>query len=189
MSDEVALLVNPTAGKGRGARVGKLAATMLRQAGVPTRLLIGRDAADTAELGRAALEHGARALVVVGGDGMTHLGAQLVAGTTTPFGVVPAGTGNDFVRSLDLPHRKPDVVISRLVEALRTGSTRPVDAVQAGATWYACVLSAGFDSMVNERANRLRWPTGPRRYDIAMLLELPVFRPIPFVLELSDGDG
>lgn len=185
----MALLVNPTAGKGRGARVGARTARALREAGLSAQLLVGRDAAEAADLGRAAIAAGACAVVVVGGDGMTHLGTQLVAGTGTPLGVVPAGTGNDFVRGLGLAHRDPDAVVDGLVEAIRAGSTRPVDAVRAGACWYSCVLSAGFDSMVNERANRLRWPTGHHRYDVAMLLELPVFRPIPFVLELADADA
>jgi diacylglycerol kinase (ATP) len=49
------------------------------------------------------------------------------------------------------------------------------------------VLAAGFDARVNERANLMRWPRGPRRYDVATLAELRVFTPIPYVLEL-DGE-
>ena len=47
------------------------------------------------------------------------------------------------------------------------------------------VLAAGFDAIVNERANQWRWPRGPMRYNLAVLRELPVFRPIPYVLELD----
>jgi diacylglycerol kinase (ATP) len=39
------------------------------------------------------------------------------------------------------------------------------------------VLCAGFDSAVNERANRMRWPSGPRRYDLAILAELAKLAP------------
>jgi len=41
--------------------------------------------------------------------------------------------------------------------------------------------------MVNERANRMSWPRGRSRYNLAILAELRTFRPIPFVLDF-DGD-
>jgi diacylglycerol kinase (ATP) len=62
-----------------------------------------------------------------------------------------------------------------------------MDAVRVGDRWWGCVLGAGFDSRVNDRANRMSWPKGRRRYDIAMVAELRVFKPLPFVIEL-DGE-
>ncbi|MGL5909534.1 MAG: sphingosine kinase, partial [Phycicoccus sp.] len=50
---------------------------------------------------------------------------------------------------------------------------------------YVGVLAAGFDAVVNERANRWRRPRGPLRYHLATVRELPVFRPIPYVLVLD----
>ena len=47
------------------------------------------------------------------------------------------------------------------------------------------MLAAGFDAVVNERANQWRWPKGPMRYNLAIMRELPVFRAIPYVLELD----
>jgi diacylglycerol kinase (ATP) len=55
-----------------------------------------------------------------------------------------------------------------------------------GGEWYAAVLSAGFDSAVNERANRMRWPRGPRRYDLATMIELSRLRPGPLVVEAGE---
>jgi len=53
--------------------------------------------------------------------------------------------------------------------------------------WFGCVLSAGFDSKVNDRANRMSWPRGRMRYNMAIVAELGVFKPIAFTLEL-DGE-
>ncbi|GAB3839516.1 hypothetical protein GCM10029963_06860 [Micromonospora andamanensis] len=53
--------------------------------------------------------------------------------------------------------------------------------------WYGAVLAAGFDAIVNERANRMRWPRGPRRYDLAILVELARLRPRRYTLTL-DGE-
>jgi diacylglycerol kinase (ATP) len=47
------------------------------------------------------------------------------------------------------------------------------------------VLAAGFDALVNERANGWRWPPGHLRYDLAVLRELPVLRARAYRLELD----
>jgi diacylglycerol kinase (ATP) len=55
---------------------------------------------------------------------------------------------------------------------------RAVDAVRVSTgRWFAGVLSAGFDAAVNERANRMRRPSGTARYVVALLLELARLRP------------
>ena len=52
-----------------------------------------------------------------------------------------------------------------------------VDLGKIGDEYFAAICSTGFDSVVNERANKLKWPTGKMKYNIAMLLELPRFKP------------
>jgi diacylglycerol kinase (ATP) len=47
------------------------------------------------------------------------------------------------------------------------------------------VMAAGFDAMVNERANRMTWPKGQMRYNLATLLELRTFEPLPYTLDLD----
>ena len=58
---------------------------------------------------------GVEALVVLGGDGMVHLGVQAVAGTGTPLGIIPAGTGNDVARYFDLPRKDPVAAADRVI--------------------------------------------------------------------------
>jgi diacylglycerol kinase (ATP) len=48
------------------------------------------------------------------------------------------------------------------------------------------VLCAGFDSAINERANRIRWPRGPRRYDVAILAELAMLRAREFTVRVDE---
>lgn len=187
--DRIAVLVNPTAGRGRGARLGTRVIAALRAAGLPASLLVGRDGAHALELARTAVSAGARCLVVVGGDGMVHLGTRVLAGTETPLVVAPAGTGNDFARALGLPLRDDVAATRATVAALTRGTTRHVDAVRAGSSWYACALSAGLDSRVNARANAMRHPAGRLRYDVALLRELPAFEPVPFTIELAATTG
>ena len=183
------LMINPTSGKNTGAQVGQQALSLVRDAGVDVLDLSASDARSAVEQGRAAIGSGAiDRLVVGGGDGMVHLGANLCAGTPVPLGVIAAGTGNDIARELGLPVRDAAASVQRIL----SGSTRQVDAARhTTATgeqkWFLGVLAAGFDAVVNERANQLTWPKGPMRYNLAILRELPVFRAIPYTLVL-DGE-
>ncbi len=183
MTREIALLVNPTAGKGRGARLCEPVAERLRRHGCDVDVVVGRDADEAFDQARNRVAKGVDALVAVGGDGLVNMALQVVAGTATPLGIVPAGTGNDVARSLGLPIA--DAVAA--VDLLATATPRAVDAGRAVGRWFGGVLSSGFDSMVNERANRMTWPPGRSRYNVAIAAELRIFRPIPFVLEL-DGE-
>jgi diacylglycerol kinase (ATP) len=178
---EIALLTNPTSGKGKGARARNLALPRLREAGLVVRNLQGRDADEALDLARQCVADGIEALVVCGGDGMVHLGAQAVAGTTTSLGIVPAGTGNDVARYFDLPRNDPLAAVERVI----TGRTRTIDLARSGSQYFVTVLAAGFDAIVNERANAMTWPKGQMRYNLATLLELRTFEPLPYVLELD----
>ncbi|MCB0896430.1 MAG: diacylglycerol kinase [Nocardioidaceae bacterium] len=180
---EIALLTNPTAGKGRGARFRDAAAERLRGAGVTVRTLEGRDADEALDLARGVVAEGVDALVLCGGDGMVHLGIQAVAGTGTPIGLVPAGTGNDVARYFDVPRKDPVAAAERLLAS----SSRTVDLARSGTKYFVTVLAAGFDAVVNERANKMTWPKGQMRYNIATLAELRTFEPLPYTLEL-DGE-
>jgi diacylglycerol kinase (ATP) len=134
-----------------------------------------------------ARDAGLDVLVVLGGDGSAHHGVQFCAGTDVALGVVPAGTGNDFVRALGQP-METLAAADALVTALGSGTRRTMDLGRVGdGEWYATVLCAGFDSSVNERANRMRWPKGRRRYDLATVAELAALRPCPLVVE-AGGD-
>ncbi|WP_419819176.1 diacylglycerol/lipid kinase family protein [Glaciibacter flavus] len=171
----VTVAINPNASFGRNRDVGPRVVEAIQRAGHTVAML--REA--NYELLRREVEHavtaGTDALVVVGGDGMVSLGTNLVAGTDIPLGIVAAGTGNDMARGLGLPIGDTDAATRALVEAL-TRKPRVIDAARVKhgelTTWYAAVLSAGFDAVVNERANLMTRPRGASRYIIALLREL-----------------
>lgn len=185
MTQNVALLVNPTAGKGRAAAVVARVAGRLRDGGDNVVILVGRDFDEALGLARNAVSEGVDAVVALGGDGMAHLALQAVAGTPTPLGIVPAGTGNDLAQTLGIPVADPVDAAGVVAGLLARGAARPMDAVRVGEKWFGCVLGAGFDSRVNDRANRLSWPRGRMRYNLAILAELGVFKPLHFSLELD----
>lgn len=185
----VAVLANPTAGRGRYRALVPAVLDRLRASGRPVRLLAASTAEQAQTACHAAVADGAAALITVGGDGTVHLALQAVAGTGVAFGPVPAGTGNDFAAQTGFP-ADPRAAVETITEALTAGRTTPVDLArittgEGAHRWFGAVLAAGFDAIVNERANRMRWPRGPRRYDMAIMIELARLRARRYTLRLD----
>ncbi|MBI2874098.1 MAG: hypothetical protein HYY09_03345 [Firmicutes bacterium] len=188
---ELLVLVNPLSGRGRALEIGKAATAELIRLGVACRTVISPDlqalkavaAAAVAEAAAATLTNAAApapprgergGVAVVGGDGtIREIGAVLLS-TGIPLGVIPAGTGNGFARSLGLPRR-----VRGACKVIATGSSGDVDAAlahfaplpdePAGADMDAAVspftrpffnvMGAGLDTLVAERVktySRLR---------------------------------
>jgi diacylglycerol kinase (ATP) len=199
------LLVNPAARGGRAMRLLEPVARHLRAGGAELSVISGRDAAEALDRARAAVAERPDALVAFGGDGLVHLAVQAVAGTGVPLGVIPAGTGNDIADALGVPCGDPAAAVRTVLRmrprpidaaAVRTGAAGEPRAGQPGTQepgveepgaeeLFAGVLCCGFDSRVNERANRLTWPPGRARYLAALAGELRAFRPIPMRITLD----
>jgi diacylglycerol kinase (ATP) len=166
--------------------LGREVAHRLRAAGHEVLDLSDETYAAARDRALGAIAQGMDVLAVVGGDGMVHLGVNLAAETKTPLAVIAAGTGNDVARGLGLPVHDP----VRAADLVTTGVPRSIDAVRhvdvhGVHRWYAGVLGAGFDSLVNERANTWPWPKGQMRYNLAILRELPLFHAIPYAVTVD----
>jgi diacylglycerol kinase (ATP) len=186
------VVVNPTAGKGKAENRGAKVAQIFKERGHQVVDLSAPDLAGAHTSARQAVVDGVDALVVAGGDGMTHLGVNVVAGTTLPLGIIPLGTGNDVARILGLPLHDLELAIDLIEEGLETGP-RVIDAVRVTDTshsmseWYAGVLSAGFDAAANATANKLTWPRGESVYVRALFKELARYKPYGFEIDI-DGE-
>jgi diacylglycerol kinase (ATP) len=142
-------------------------------------------------IGQALLKP-AFALIVVGGDGMVHLGVEHALRAQVPLGVIPTGTGNDFARHLGIPLGGVTHAVAHFVAATETSPIRVDVGVATSASGvsraYACVASAGFDAIVNQRANSLKFPKGRHRYTLALLIELAKLRPRHYTVTLDSSD-
>lgn len=183
---QVTLLTNPKSGHGNAPHAAEQAIARLQQRGIDVVEIVGTDAEHARRLLRDAVDHGTDAVVVAGGDGIIADALQVLACTDIPLGIIPAGTGNDHAREFQLPIGDPnkaaDVVADGWTETVDLGRVRD----QRGTTkWFGTVAAAGFDSLVTDRANRMRWPRGRMRYNLAMLAELSQLRLLPFRLVLD----
>ncbi|MFD8768115.1 YegS/Rv2252/BmrU family lipid kinase [Microbacterium oxydans] len=180
MSEHIAVLANPFAGKGRGGRAAEAAVRLLRERGAEVRTYAGASAADTARLAVAALADGPRLLVVVGGDGTLAGVLDTVCAASVPVVLVPAGTGNDLARALGLPRgdarAAAELALIGVPRAIDVGVVRTAK----GSRRFLTIAALGFDAKVSDRTNRLRWPHGAPRYYLALLIELVRLRPMEF---------
>jgi len=182
----IALVVNPVAGVHAAADVAPAVVRCLSEGAAVTVLSLPGPVEMRAAVRSARADHDA--VLILGGDGTAHAVLQEMAGGTVPMGVIPAGTGNDMADVLGVP-ADPVPAAAALLDALRAGSVRRVDLGRTeGATgprWWFTVLCTGFDSAVNETANRLRWPRGRRRYDVAIAVEALRLKPRQYRLVLD----
>ncbi|WP_299273866.1 diacylglycerol kinase family protein [uncultured Georgenia sp.] len=192
MRGRIGVVCNPTAGHGRAARARAAVLEGLAATGREVLDLTGRDFTDGLARARAGLAEGLDAVVVVGGDGMVNLGANAVAGTGVPLGIVAVGSGNDIAGALGLPVHDVAASLDAVLTALATGG-REVDSVAVSAPgdaptrWYVSSLCAGLDAAVAAHAARLRWPRNGGRYVRAVFAELSAFRPYGFRIT-ADGE-
>jgi diacylglycerol kinase (ATP) len=179
-----ALVINPVAGQGKGTTVGTYVAGWLSQRNIPYTIVTGNSSVALGD----HLSHfikkfpEARGVIAIGGDGLVHNILQVLVPTQIPLAVIPAGTGNDFVRTLGW---KLDSFDEQL-EAITTQSPTSMDLGLVDGEWFGAILSTGFDSIVNEKANTMSWPKGPMKYNAAIAIELPRFKPRHYEITLDD---
>jgi diacylglycerol kinase (ATP) len=180
-----AIVVNPISGGGKGAILGTEVAGYFSTRGLPYQVIT----ANSADRLRSYLANFLEAkgqdcfgVIAVGGDGLAHLVLQFVVPLRIPFTVIPAGTGNDFLRALGWSLTE----VKTQLDTVTCTEASPIDLGMVDSEWFGAVLSTGFDSVVNEKANSLRWPKGPMKYNVAIAMELPKFKPLSYLIELDN---
>ena len=171
MERAVRLIVNPSAGAGRAARLLPDVEAALRSHGIAFRVDRTESIEHARELARAARDAGEVA-AAMGGDGLAGAVAGELRGTDGVMALLPGGRGNDLARKLGIGH---DPVAA--VGMLAAGRERRIDVAEAGGRVYVGILSAGFDSDVNEIANATRLPLGTLVYVYGALRALWRWRP------------
>ncbi len=145
------LIVNPTSGGGRGARIADQASLELQRRGCPHEVLYSNSPTDPGVLAHQAVADGCTLVVGVGGDGLIHAVANSLVGTPAALGIIPAGRGNDIARGLDIPLR-----LAEACELIAQYGAQPVpriDVGQAHERYFFSVALVGLAAEINRRSN------------------------------------
>ena len=180
------VVINPTAGGGRGSAMGAKVRANFAPLGASITYI------EAPSLKQALLEVADACavttfdlLVCVGGDGLIHDLLPALIENDLPLLVIPAGTGNDFARTLGLHGEKLSLLLAQ--PALSKPSHVNVGLIKHGEaeTPFVQILSTGFDAVVNERANNFTLVRGKVKYIIAVLQKVWGFRALEFTLEID----
>ncbi|HWT25511.1 MAG TPA: diacylglycerol kinase family protein [Solirubrobacteraceae bacterium] len=166
----VCVIVNPSAGRGRAARLLPRVEQALRAHELAFRVERTRSLAHARELARSARERGEIA-AAMGGDGVLSAVAGELRGTDGVLGVLPGGRGNDFARKLGIGSDP-----AAACAVLAHGRERAVDVAEIGGRTFLGIASAGLDSDVQEIANATRVPLGRLVYLFATVRALASWR-------------
>ena len=183
---DIFVLINPSSGRGTGARRVDYYLSLLRQHIGPVDDASTRYAGHEVELLDNAIAAGYRSIIAIGGDGTWSAAADRIVRSgrsDVTLGLLPAGTGNDFGKSLGIRFRSAEESIRTIAE----GSRRTIDVGRVGDRYFLNVVGVGFDIAVIDDAKTTPLLKGDLLYRFCAMRQLFRFPGIP--LEVRDGDG
>lgn len=178
---KVGFIVNPAAGRGSGRRTWDSMVERLRRDHDFTAWHTERPGHAT-DLARMAADQGYDRVAAVGGDGTLTEVLNGLVGTTTALGIVPAGTGNDFVRAVGIP-----MEAKAAAEMFMEADARPIDVGRINGTRYFInVAGIGFDAEVARTVNSYpKYLGGTIPYVAGIVTTLWRYRPVPLEIDLD----
>jgi len=186
MSEDVCVIVNPAAGRGRGARALPGVTAAFHGVGISD-IRTTQSREDEHAIARRAMDAGATTLVAVGGDGTWSNVANAIlaagAGDQVRCALIAAGTGNDFAKSTGAPAADPAATARLVVD----GAEQRVDVGRIEDRFFLNVAGFGFDVAVLEALSSVRWLKGDAVYLYAALRQLTSYRGVPVDVATDAG--
>ena len=179
------VICNPTSGNGTGETVLQKVTQLLKQRSVSAAVHRTEQPLQAIELSRRAVEDGAETVIAIGGDGTLHEAAQALADTKTALGIIPAGTGNDFVKTVHIP-TDPEKALSLILD----GKASPVDTVMINDRLFLNECGCGFDVMVLDYAEKAKkYVKGILPYLHGVLQTIRHFQDIRLSISIDGGEA
>jgi YegS/Rv2252/BmrU family lipid kinase len=179
----ISLIVNPSAGGGRAAKVLPAVQARLEALGVEHHTELTRDLPHAQELARSAAAAG-EAAVVLSGDGLVGAVAHVLRSHPgAVLGVLPGGRGNDFARVAGIP-----LDAEAACDVIAKGTPQPVDLGDVEGATFIGIASLGFDSEANRIANEAPPQLGGLVYAYGALRALAAWRHAAFEV-VVDGEA
>ncbi len=178
---QVQVVLNPAADRGRAGERHEELLRALAQAGVDAAVSLTERPGHAVELARDALQAGVRIVAAAGGDGTIHEVAQALVGTDAALGVLPMGSGNDYIRALGIAKD-----LAGAAAVLARGRERALDVASVNGEFSLNSFGMGVEGQIAADYRRMRFLKGEIGYLYATILEVVKFR--AFRAEVA-GDG
>jgi YegS/Rv2252/BmrU family lipid kinase len=176
----LALLVNPSSAGGKTLKLLPRVEHALDARRIEFRVQRTRGLEHGAEQALLAIEAD-EVPVVMSGDGLVGAVGGAMAGSETPLGILPGGRGNDLARVLGIPADPEGAV-----EVVLGGQSRRIDVGEANGKRFLGIVSVGFDSEANRRANETHFLRGNLVYAYAAIRTLLGWKPARFTIRVDE---
>ncbi len=176
----LALLVNPSSAGGKTLKLLPRVEQALDEHRIVFRVQRTRSLEHGVEQAQLAVEAG-EVPVVMSGDGLIGAIGGALAGAETPMGIIPGGRGNDLARVLGIPDDPEGAV-----EVLATGHSRQIDVGEGNGKRFLGIVSVGFDSVCNQRANQVHFIRSNLVYVYSVLRTLVGWKPARFTIRIGE---
>lgn len=145
-----AFIVNPKAGNGFSLQAMKKIEWILQKGNAEYRIHTTEFPGHAREIAADLAKNEEVSVVVsVGGDGTAGEVASGLVGTDKPMGIIPAGTGNDFIKTVNIPN-DPE----KALELILSGKPLPTDTGLYNDQFFLNVCGTGFDVTVLDYAEK-----------------------------------
>jgi len=177
--DSYFLVVNLIAGQGRCKELFPKVKQELDRRGISYDLHYTNEPSEATDVARTGIEAGFKCVVAMGGDGTVNEVANGLVGSEAVLGVIPAGTGNDFVRMVGIP---ADPL--QALDLLEGGREEKVDlGYVVGDRYFVNGVGIGIDAQVARDVLRMERVHGPLAYLCAAVKEVFRFKAFPITVE------
>jgi YegS/Rv2252/BmrU family lipid kinase len=174
------LLVNPASAGGKTLKLLPAVEAALDARRAAFRVQRTKSVEHGVEQALRAVEAG-EVPVVMSGDGLVGAVGGAMAGAETPLGILPGGRGNDLARVLGIPSDPQEAVAT-----LFSGQTRRIDVGEANGKRFLGIVSVGFDSECNRRANEVKLIRSNLVYVYSLFRTLVGWKPARFTIRVDD---
>jgi len=186
--DPIVVVLNPVAGGGKSLKALPKIKAAIESLGRPFHIYLTQSAGDGRVAATRLAQEGASVVIAVGGDGTIHEVANGLydSGTRVPLGIVPAGSGADFARTIGASKN-----IEEAISIACSRSPRPIDIGLATfddgvSEAFINIAGLGYDSLVAERAAKTKFLPGANLpYLVAALQTLVSYKNIDVTLEID----
>lgn len=176
------LILNPYSGRGLALKRLPEIEAVLRGQNLSYRIEQSHQEHQTSQVARRCAAENPEGIIVLGGDGTLFRVVNGMAGSSVPLIFVSCGTGNDFVRSLNLP--------ADPIQALRCQLAAPISSIDVGRMNDTCFLNVsgtGFDVDVLRCAERHKEKhTGLVAYMLGLVDAVKRYRPTTALVSFDD---